>query len=63
MTNRIQHILKGVGSVMDITPSTDYSRFVPNETPAERMYGHWNRTGNHIKKAVKRFTNEQKDKK
>jgi len=63
MIKRIQYIFKGIGSIMDITPSTDYNQFIPKETPAERMYGHWKRTGNHIKKAIECFANEQKDKK
>ena len=62
MTKNIKHILKGVGSVMDIAPSSDYSHFIPKETPSERMRGHWERTGNHLTRAVKRFADEQEKK-
>ncbi len=63
MNKRLKHILKGVGSVMDIFPATDYSRFVPKESASERMRGHWERTGQHIKGAIDRFAHEQEKKK
>ncbi len=45
---------------MDLAPLTDYGRFVPKETPQERMHGHWVRTGRHIQLAAERFGYEQK---
>jgi hypothetical protein len=60
MTKHFKNILRGVGSIMDIAPFTDYRRFVPKENIQERMHGHWARTGRNIQHAVKRFTNEQK---
>ncbi len=63
MTKRLKYIIKGVGSVMDIAPSTDYSRFVPKETAGERMQGHWERVGQHINIAINRFADEQEKQK
>lgn len=63
MTKQLKHILKDVGSMMDIAPSTDYSRFVPKETAEERMRGHWERVGQHINIAINRFADEQEKQK
>lgn len=59
MIKQLKHILKGVGSVMDIAPCADYSRFIPKESANERMRKHWERTGQHIKHAIDRFAHEQ----
>lgn len=59
MTRQIKHILKGVGSVLDIAPSTNYSRFVPKEPLDKRMQGHWKRTGRHLQHAINRFADEK----
>jgi hypothetical protein len=63
MTKQFQNILKGIGSVMDIAPSTDYTRFVPKKTATERMQEHWQRTGWHIQQAIDHFAHEQEEKK
>ena len=63
MTKQLKNILKGVGSVMNISPRNDYRRFIPKESAGERMKGHWERTGHHIKRAIDRFAHEQKEQK
>lgn len=63
MTKRLKSIIKGVGSVMDISPNVDYGRFVTRQSPADKMRGHWGRTGESIKRATDRFAHEQKIKK
>jgi len=63
MTRHIKNILKGVGSVIDIAPSTDYQKFVSKQSPGERMYGHWHQAGQHIHKATDQFSDGQKIKK
>jgi len=55
------HILRGIGSVINISPSTDYSRFVPKQTSNERIRDSWEKTGQRIKTAMKRFDNDQKE--
>jgi hypothetical protein len=52
-------MIKGVGSVVDIMPSTDYLRFVPKGTPEERMRATWQRVGNSIRNAMGHYTYEQ----
>ena len=62
MTQQIRNIIKGIGSVMVIMPYTDYRRFVPKDTPQDRMRKHWERTGKYLKHAIESFTDEQKKK-
>ena len=47
---------------MVIMPYTDYRRFVPKDTPQDRMRKHWERTGKYLKHAIESFTDEQKKK-
>ncbi len=62
MTKQLKQILRGVGSVMDICPSSDYTQFIPRESKQERMQGHFVRVGEHLTIAAKRFANEQSNK-
>lgn len=55
------HILRGIGSVVNISPRTDYARFVPKQTPNERISQSWEKTGQRIETAMKRFDNGQKE--
>jgi hypothetical protein len=38
---KIQNILRGMGSFVDICPAADYRRFVPRKAGPERMRGHF----------------------
>lgn len=62
MTKHLKSFFKGAGSVMDIAPETDYRRFVPKGTPAERIGRHWVRVGKHLSTSMGRFANDQKKK-
>jgi hypothetical protein len=55
------HILRGIGSVVNISPSTNYNRFVPKQTSNERMAQSWEKTGQRIKAAIGRFNDGQKE--
>lgn len=57
MKDRLHNILLGFGSALSIFPGTNYSAFIPKDTPEERIRGHWLRAGNHIRAALtsKRF--------
>ena len=55
------HILRSIGSVVNISPRTDYARFVPRQTSNERIEQSWEKTGQRIKTAMKRFEDEQKE--
>jgi len=57
--NKFTRFLSGVGSVLNIYPSTDYQRFVSNETPAERMAARWRRVGESLHRSVNQFALEQ----
>lgn len=52
MTKKVRNLLRGVGSVIDIVPNTDFREFVPRQSQAERMYGHWVKAGQSIRSAV-----------
>lgn len=52
----------GVGSILNISSSTQYQDFIPKQTAEERMRSHWEKTGNHIRGAISSFENEQKQK-
>ncbi|HEW97242.1 MAG TPA: hypothetical protein ENF37_01165 [Beggiatoa sp.] len=58
MRKKFCRIMTGIGSVMEIMPYADYSRFVPKMTARERMQRHWERTGLHLQRAFNRFTSE-----
>lgn len=52
MTRQIKNILKGIGSVIDIAPNTRFQRYVPKQTPSERINSSWVRVGKNIQNAI-----------
>lgn len=63
MTESLKNLLSGAGSIVDVLPRADYRDYIPTETAEERMRGHWERTGEHIQKAMNRFSYEQQEEK
>lgn len=63
MTDRVKNILRGAGSIMDISPGTNYKKFVPEKNMVQRMNGHWTRVGKNIQTAITRLSNDQQTKK
>lgn len=59
MTKTLRTVLASIGSVLDIAPRADYGCFVPRETPEERMRGHWQRSGDSIRRAMQRCDDGQ----
>lgn len=59
MTKKLKGMLASIGSVMDVAPKSGYGRFVPRQTPEERMRGHWQRSGDSIRRAMGQFENER----
>ena len=56
---RMQAMLRGAGSIMDIYPDPDrYSRFVPAGTAEERLGETWRRVGKYIHDAAERVHRE-----
>ena len=62
MTKKMKNFLKGVGSVIDVSPTQNYGHLVPKISPQERMRGHWTRAGKAIQKASDHFAHDQKKK-
>lgn len=62
MTKTARNILRGVGSVLDIAPAQEYQQFVPEETPEERLRGHFEQVGQSIRNAIEHFAREEEEK-
>lgn len=60
MNKAFDNILAGFGSVLAIMPTTDYMRFVPKQTPYQRMQSHFEHVGSSFHRAIGRWENEQK---
>lgn len=59
MRKKTKLFLFGIGSVLDIMPRTDFWRFIPQQTPEERMRQDWERVGQSLWRAVGQFDQEQ----
>ncbi len=62
MSKRSKAFFAGFGSILAIAPSTNYADFIPNQDPKERMKSHWQDTGKYMKKALGKYSDEQKQK-
>ena len=62
MNKRTKSFLRGVGSVLDIWPTTDYSRFMP-PPPEEQIRRSWESVGRSLSKAMGQFEHDQQQKK
>ncbi len=47
--NKLNNFLKGIGSILNIFPSTNYKTKHLNKTQEERILGYWNETNKHFK--------------
>lgn len=56
----LKTILSGFGSLLVIFPATNYAQFVPDTDPRERMKSHWEDTGKHMRNALGKYKDEQK---
>ena len=61
MTRQIKNIIRGVGSLLDVAPTTDYSEFIPKESTAERIHKSWTRTGESIQRSLDHFATSNID--
>jgi len=59
MKKNTKATLRGVGSVIDIFPRSDFRQYIPSSDATERMSEHWQRVGDYIRRATERFRNEQ----
>lgn len=63
MKPKTKNIIRGIGSVMDVCPRSYYYRFIPKQTPAERMQSHWESVGNSLWRVVRQFRSEEETRK
>lgn len=47
--------LKGLGSVINIWPNTDYSEFMDKRPIEKRIAGYWGEAGRHLNNAINDF--------
>lgn len=59
MKTRTKNILKGIGSIFNIAPSTNYNRFISKYSSAQRINNHWVRTGKYLSNSIQRYSHEQ----
>jgi len=62
MKDSLKNILRGIGSLLVIMPSTpapNYSRFLPQGTPEERLRSVWEQVGKDISTAMEHQSHEQ----
>lgn len=60
MVHRIKNILRGVGSIVDINPATNYADFIPRQSQKDRLAGHFIQVGEQLRKGIETYSNEQK---
>lgn len=60
MTKRLQLFLKGVGSVVDLAPTSRAYRFIPRESDATRLRSDLERIGTDMRRALKESRNDAK---
>lgn len=66
MKNSTKNMLRGIGSLLVIMPTTqatDYSRFMPQGTAAERIEASWNRVGDSLRTAMGQYEQQTSQKK
>ena len=51
----IKNILRGMGSIINIYPNTDYRRNLPQRTDSEALRQDWINVGRDLRKAMKKI--------
>ena len=59
MTNRVRNFMRGMGSLLNVWPRTDYGCFLSASTPEEQMKQAWREVRNDIHCAFQQVKNEQ----
>ena len=60
MNTKVKNFLRGVGSVMDLSPTTDLRNVVAHRSGAERMASHFIRVGQSIGRSCDVFEDNGK---
>lgn len=58
MKARTKNILRGIGSLMDIFPRSEFSRYISHKDSEERMSEHWQRVGDSFRRVMGDFQHE-----
>ena len=51
-STKLFRTLRAAGSVMAIWPHSDYSQYIPQGTPQQRLARHWRHVGRQLERAV-----------
>lgn len=62
MKKHFSNILHGMGSVLEVYPNTDYRRFLPKGTDADRLRSDWQKVGQDISSAIQKVAGEYQNK-
>lgn len=54
MTKKVKNLIKGAGSIINISSSTNFHEIPASGTAAKRIEGYWNNVGRHIHVACKK---------
>ncbi len=60
MTEHIRSFLRGVGTLLELAPSTNYRRFIPQESPAERVGSVWIKVGKGLADTTERVVQRER---
>ena len=63
MKAKKENLFSGAGSLIDVFAASRYSELIPESTAEERIRGHWNNTGNYIRKAMTDFSDQYGERK
>lgn len=63
MKKSVANILRGMGGILDIFPSSDYTQFISKDTDAEIMFAAWYQVGCDITQATDKFSHDKPQKK
>lgn len=61
MADTLRNIFSGIGSVLDIFPSTDYSRFVPTESSFDMVRKSFEQVGASLSEAFEQTALDGKE--
>ncbi len=63
MKKSVANILRGMGGILDIFPSSEYTQFISKDTDDEIMFAAWSQVGCDITQAASQFSHDKPPKK
>jgi len=55
MNTNLKAFISGLGSLLVFFPATNYADLAPKGTASDRIYAHWNKTGEQLKSAMEEY--------